>query len=498
MTRRQCALNLADRWLDGEFYAHLPHDFTVELENGSGEYIPLLRRRPSWQANIPQLLSRELSFKLWAGQNRPRFDHDSEALCDAAETLVREGHLIEKMVEATFCGQAGSVFVSFSLVDQSIEFDVWHARDCTPMFDDAGELQACRIQYLCSGQNFLAQGVTQAIGEEGVEPIVSDGQYWFTREYGPMLTVTYRPIVGEDFKPNDPETAHLLRPDEERLQVHALGQIPGVWIRNLPGGDHPDGACTFEPGLENCVVLDYTMSQLDRGLLYNLCPQVVLQGELLNETFEDGAGQHRIHRGPTNVFQFPAVQKGLEGQQTGGGDAKLLESNGAVFEKAREIVELMKKLILEQILASRKDPDKFSGPQSGAAAKILDEEHDALVQVMRSSYGERGFLPLVKLALVAAFLVGHPGVPNVDPSELKLVWPVLHKLTPQDFSLLQPALFQAVQLGWIGPEDAQKIWAANLDIPLKSLPPPQAPPALPDPVELAKAKSAGKPGDQTE
>ena len=156
----------------------------------------------------------------------------------------------------------------------------------------------------------------------------------------------------------------------------------------------------------------------------------------------------------------------------------------------------MKKLILEQILASRKDPDKFSGPQSGAAAKILDEEHDALVQVMRSSYGERGFLPLVKLALVAAFLVGHPGVPNVDPSELKLVWPVLHKLTPQDFSLLQPALFQAVQLGWIGPEDAQKIWAANLDIPLKSLPTPMAPPPLPDPVDLAKTRGAAGETDE--
>ena len=37
--------------------------------------------------------------------------------------------------------------------------------------------------------------------------------------------------------------------DAARTVRHGLGFVPIVWIRNLPGGDEIDGACTFRPAI---------------------------------------------------------------------------------------------------------------------------------------------------------------------------------------------------------------------------------------------------------
>ena len=49
------------------------------------------------------------------------------------------------------------------------------------------------------------------------------------------------------------------RSDENRTVQHALGFVPMVWVRNLPGGDGTDGACTFRAAIETAIEIDYQL-----------------------------------------------------------------------------------------------------------------------------------------------------------------------------------------------------------------------------------------------
>lgn len=465
-TFRQRRLSFLDLALDGELYEHLPNPFT-KAKNRDGTPVRMTDRRPSFQYGIPHMVAQECAFKLWAGKNRPRLVSEApnaEDLVESAETLIEQGCLIEKMTEATIRGSVGSVFVTFgitlSMAEPNIQFDVWRAKDCTPVFDDAGELVNCRVQYPIAGSSFLAQGVTVAVKGPGeFERIRPDEFYWFTRSYDRVFVVTYLPILLNAYDPNDPADQALLLPDYARSSLHLLGFVPGQWMRNLPDGQPPDGASTFGRALGNCVVLDYTLSQIPLSLWYNLCPRVVMWGDFLDD--EDApvgkAGQaSELHF--EGDSQTPAAS-------VGHGDAHLLETNGAALESAQAFTEHMRKLILEQIMASRKDPDKFSGPQSGKAAAILDEEHTSLIQVKRSAYGEKGFKPLLRKALWAAWLANHPAVTS-EPvfTGFGLDWPETHGFTPQELGQMLPSLMQVVEAKGLEIDEVGKVVRVNLDL----------------------------------
>jgi hypothetical protein len=432
----------------------------------------MLDRRPSFQYGIPHMVAQECALKLWAGKNRPRLTSkaaNGDSLIESAEALIEEGCLIEKMTEATIRGSVGSSFITFgitlSMGAPNIQFDVWRSKDCTPIFDDAGELVSCRVQYLSDGSAFLSQGVNYAIDDVN-EPMVevqADKAYWFTRDYTRQNVVTYLPVVAT-FDPRDREDKRLLVPDYARSSIHMLGFVPGQWLRNLPDGRPPDGASTFGRALSNCVVLDYTLSQIPLSLWYNLCPRVVMWGDFIDQVDDDANPAARATAAKADALHFEGDQA-QAGQSVGHGDAHLLETNGAALDKAQAFTELMRKLILEQIMASRKDPDKFSGPQSGKAAAVLDEEHTSLIQVKRSAYGDKGFRPLLRKAMWAAWLAGHP-VMTAEPdfTGFKLEWPETHAFTPQEIGQMLPPLQALVESGGLEMDEVARVVRVNLDL----------------------------------
>ena len=466
-------------FLRGHFYDHLPNPFSAETRS-DGEYIPILERRPSVPYNLPRAISAETRRWLWSGRNCPRLMCEDEDLLEAAQRLVRESGMIKKMAEATFFGSVGSVAVTFQIRVGAdgyprVMFDTWRAKDCQVTFNDVGELTNLRVQYICPGRSFLAQGITHAATETGPsnldKPIERDKLYWFTRDYTDQWVITYRPLEEGDYNPREPSDQRRLIVDIDRSTAHALGFVPGEWIQNLPGGEHPDGDCTWWPALNTAITLDYTLSMIPRGLWYNLCPQLVIEGELLNQGVDQNG--RMLIRGPSNVLQMAPLEKGVGGQQHGGGQAYLLESNGAVFGKAVEIVDAFKKIAKEQIQASRKDPDKLTSAQSGVAVDTLEQEHMGLVQELRQSYGEDGYMPLLRKVTLAAYLAEHPlmrGIrldPDVLEEELSLQWP-REIISAQDFSLIEPALMDAVERKMVPAEDIAGWIRTHLDLPFRA------------------------------
>lgn len=449
---RYMRLDCYDLLLDGDFYNHLNHSFYDETDS-SGQPIPLEDRRPSAQFRLCRWVARWTARKIFAGRHQPRLFHEDKEAAKRLRKLANASKLWRTMLETVFCGAVGSVAVTFRVDGEgeraTAHFSIWRAKYCVPSFDQAGNLSALRLQY----QTSYAQ--LKNMGAPGVEP---GKTYWFVRDYLPDAEVTYKPVEKDDWNPVDgfKKDKGPFVPWDEEVVKHDLGFVPGHWFVNLVGGTAPDGACTFEDAIPNSLELDYNLSQLGRGARYNATPQLVIIGEMRNA---------QVTRGPMQYIHLEASRKGDDGEfQEGAGDAKLLEMGGAGFDAALRLIEFLRNLALEQISASRKDPEKMHGPLSGRAMEYLDEDCYDLINELRGQFGESGVLPLLKKVIRATGI-------NIDESGIALQWPRLSALTAIDLSQILSPMVQAVtplpvpgEQGTVGPEG--KVSAPLLGEPL--------------------------------
>ena len=109
----------------------------------------------------------------------------------------------------------------------------------------------------------------------GYEIADPDQDYWFAREWDDEFETWLLPSLAG----GESQAARLV--DEARTVRHALGFVPIVWIRNLPGasstGDPSDGACTFRAAVETSIEIDYQLSQAGRGLKYSSDPTLLIK-----------------------------------------------------------------------------------------------------------------------------------------------------------------------------------------------------------------------------
>ena len=452
---RYCArysrLDLLDRCLDGTLYDVLPYSYYDERKT-NGDPVPMKDRRPAAQFHLPQLVARSCARKLFSGRHIPRIRNaDNPKLALEFEKNLTNWKLWEALIEAASRGSVGSVAVTFRVSeDQRISFSVWPSKYCTPTFDDMGQLAALRVAYVTTAAQL------EAAGAEGLNPT---RMYWFVRDYLPTSEINYVPLEHDQWNPVGVNIAEgiALTPREEI--THNFGFVPGVWFRNLAGGETPDGLCTWRPALENSIELDYDLSQSGRGVRYNCAPQLVVIGQLAGDTTDDDGV---LHRGPADYLQFNAAHKTEDGETIGGGDAKLLEMDGAGTKAALDLTERLRALALEQICASRKNPEQIKGVLSGRAMEYLDEDFNDLVMELRTAYDPIELVGKVAMALGMDDLVGG----------LVSQWPRLYAPTVQDIALLIPALIAAIG----GDQQAQAKPTNPGEVAPKPLP--QVPPLL--------------------
>ncbi len=435
---RARALDILKRVLNGTLYDVLPYQFHEERGAG-GEYIPLRSRRPSVRYALSRVVVEDSVSLLFSEGHFPTLDCADHAVRSLLSDLVRETRLNQVMTDAAVKGSIGSVAIFMRVLASRIFFDVLDTTYLTPVWDQQAPDTLTRVQERYK----VAGSVLAANGYEGIDPSID---YWFQRNWDWDAETWFLPApVGR------PADAII---DDSRTVRHALGFVPIVWIRNLPGpsasGDPNDGACTFRAAVETQIEIDYQLSQAGRGLKYSSDPTLIIK--------EPATSDSEIVKGAGNALLVSEK-----------GDAKLLEIGGTASAAVLDYVRTLRELALESIHGNRASADRLSAAQSGRALELMNQGLIWLADNLRVSYGEGALLQLCRMILRARtqypLRVMGKSVPELDPNvRLGLKWPRWYPLTADDRQKDAQTLATLVRSGQLSRETAVKAIADTYDI----------------------------------
>lgn len=423
-------LELYRRVLEGTIYDALPYAFGDE-RNGAGEYIPLRARRPSVRYGLCRVVVEDSVALLFSAGHFPQIVCDDPAVEALLGDVMRECRLNEAMIDAALRGSVGSVAILLRVLKGRLFCSVLETQYLTPLWrEDAPDtLASVTERYKVKGAELLVQGY---------EDIEATQYYWFQRVWNTAAETWYLPS----------SVAHEAPPqiDEARSVRHGLGFVPVVWIRNLPGGDGVDGACTFRAAIETGIEIDYQLSQAGRGLKYASDPTLLIK--------EPATTDRELVKGAGNALIVSEK-----------GDAKLLEIGGTASAAVIEYVRTLREMALESVHGNRANADRLSAAQSGRALELMNQGLIWLADNLRISYGEGGLLPLLRMVLRArqrfALRVMGQDFPEVDCEvRLSLRWPRWYPASADDRLKEAQAIATLVNAGQMSRETAVKSLAA--------------------------------------
>lgn len=418
-------LDILRRVLDGRLYDVLPNEFHEERGAG-GEYIPIRNRRPSVRYPLARIVVDDSTSLLFGDGHFPTLDCADPVVRTVLSHMAEECRLNAVMLDAARLGSVGSVAVEMRVLGGRVFFRVLDTRFLTPSWDPQEPDRLMRVgeRYKVSGRQLAARGY------DGCDP---NGAYWFEREWDDTAERWFQPRLVSD----------LASPvvDELRSVRHRLGFVPITWIRNLPGGDEIDGACTFAAAIETGIEIDYQLSQAGRGLKYSSDPMLLIR--------EPAAPDGEMIRGGGNALVVGA-----------NGDAKLLEINGTAAEAVIEYVRTLREYALEGVHGNRASAERLSAAQSGRALELMNQGLVWLADRLRVSYGA-GLLELARMVLRASAVlrmtVRGEAVPALDPlARLSLAWPRWTPPTADERAQDANSLVTLLNAGLISREGAMK------------------------------------------
>lgn len=431
-------LDILKRVLDGRLYDVLPYQFHEE-RGGGGEYIPLRNRRPSVRYALCRIVVEDSVSLLFSEGHFPTIDCADRAIRSALADIVKESRLNLAMTQAAMRGSIGSVAILMRVLSGRIFFDVLDTTYLVPEWDPQEPDTLLRVteKYKVPGGALAANGYD--IADPGLE-------YWFTRSWDTEAETW--------FMPNAVTSTFDADIDDIRSVQHALGFVPIVWIRNLPGpsstGDAADGACTFRAAIETQIEIDYQLSQAGRGLKYSSDPTLLIK--------EPATTDNEIVKGAGNALVVSEK-----------GDAKLLEIGGTASAAVIEYVRTLRELALESVHGNRASADRLTAAQSGRALELMNQGLIWLADNLRISYGEGALLSLARMVLRASQVyrlhVMGEDIPAMDPTaRLSLVWPRWYPPTADDRQKDALTLSALAGAGQISRETAVKAIADTYDI----------------------------------
>jgi hypothetical protein len=435
MPARVKRLDVLRRVLDGTIYDGLPYQF-YEERNGAGEYVPLRMRRPSVRYGLCRVVVEDSVALLFSAAHFPSVECADADMANILADILRETKLNEIMVDAAIRGSVGSVAILLRVLRGRVFCSVLDSLYLTPVWDVAAPDTLSRVveKYKVSGTDLAAQGY------ENVDPAAV---YWFQRIWDGAAETWYVP-----WAVNDPLAAPVV--DTVRSVVHGLGFVPLVWIRNLPGGDGVDGACTFRAAIETNIEIDYQLSQAGRGLKYSSDPTLLIK--------EPASSDSEIVKGAGNALVVSEK-----------GDARLLEIGGTACEAVISYVRTLREFALETLHGNRSSADRLTAAQSGRALELINQGLIWLADNLRISYGDGGLLALLKMIVRASNVfplqVMGEMVPPLDATQrLTLRWPRWYPLSADDRLKEAQAIATLTNAGQLSRETAVKSMAAGLGI----------------------------------
>jgi hypothetical protein len=435
---RSRMLDILQRVLNGTLYDVLPHQFHEERGAG-GDYIPLRNRRPSVRYALSRIVVEDSVALLFSEGHFPTIDCSDGAVRAVFADLVKECRLNQVMIEAAIRGSVGSGAILMRVLRGRLFFSALETTFLTPSWDPEAPdtLLAVTERYKVTGAQLAGEGYTIA------DPAL---EYWFMRRWDREAETWYQPLPVGAATPPAIDPARSVR--------HALGFVPLVWVRNLPGpsatGDPNDGASTFRAAIETQIEIDYQLSQAGRGLKYSSDPTLLIK--------EPASTDGEIVKGAGNALVVSEK-----------GDAKLLEIGGTASAAVLDYVRVLREMALESIHGNRASADRLTAAQSGRALELMNQGLIWLADMLRVSYGEGALLALARMVLQAAqryrLIVQGEAIPRLDPAaRLTLAWPRWVPPTADDRMKDAQTLATLAAARQISQQTAIKSIAATYDI----------------------------------
>jgi len=403
MPARVARLDILRRVLEGTIYDNLPYQFHEE-RNGAGEYIPLRMRRPSVRYGLCRIVVEDSVALLFSAGHFPAIECADADLMNVLGDVIAETRLNEVMIDAAIRGSVGSVAILMRVLQGRVFFSVMESLYLTPVWSVLAPDTLSRVteKYKVSGSDLAAQGY---------ENVDAGTVYWFQRVWDENAETWFLPWAVND------RVAQPVR-DAERSVVHGLGFVPVVWIKNLPGGDAVDGACTFRSAIETNIEIDYQLSQAGRGLKYSSDPTLLIK--------EPATSDSEIVKGAGNALVVSEK-----------GDAKLLEIGGTACDAVISYVRTLREFALESVHGNRASADRLTAAQSGRALELMNQGLIWLADNLRISYGTCGILALMNMVVRASAVfplkVMGETVPALDARpRVSLRWPRWYPLSADD------------------------------------------------------------------
>jgi hypothetical protein len=339
------------------------------------------------------------------------------------------------MLDALLRGSVGSVALLLRVLQGRVFVAVLPTMHLTPVWDEGlpDKLLLVTERYKVRGADLVARGY------DDLDPAT---QYWFMRRWNSEREEWYFPW------PVHGDGGPVV--DEGRTALHDLGFVPIVWIRNLPGGDGVDGACTFRPALESMIEIDYQLSQAGRGLKYSSDPTLLIK--------EPAGLDGPLVRGGANALVVSEK-----------GDARLLEINGTAAQAVIDYVRTLREFALEGVHGNRASPEKISAAQSGRAIEMMSQGLIWLADNLRVSYGA-ALLRLARMITLASNryalqVTGGDIAPIPVTTRWSLKWPRWQMPGAEDRERDARTLGQLAAAGQISRLTAVKSIADVYDIP---------------------------------
>lgn len=434
---RQFTIDVLTRVLNGKLYDHLEHDFHSEKTSG-GEYIPLRERRPSVRYSLCKTVVDDAVSLLFSEGHFPAIECEDETTRDTLSDLLKETKLNEVMIDAALRGSVGSVAIFMRVINGRVFLEAKSTQFLTPTWrDDAPDtLATITEQYKVKGKVLKDMGY--AISDDD-----KNAEFWFRRLWDDKAETWYLP-----WKVRDEKAGAVV--DTTKTKQHGLGFVPAEWVKNLPGGNGVDGACTFWDAIDTSIEIDYQLSQAGRGLKYSSDPTLLIK--------EPAVSDGQMVKGAGNALVVAAE-----------GDAKLLEINGTAAQAVIEYVRMLRELALESIHGNRANADKVSAAQSGRAMELMNQALIWLADKLRISYGEGAMLSLLKKIVAASnkypLQVGGQKIEALKAdAKLSLRWPAWYAPTYADKQTQAETLNTLRTGGLLSRETAVKSLATSYDI----------------------------------
>ncbi len=438
---RQHRLSLLLKVLDGSLYDHLLYPFAQERMEGSGEYIPILKRRPSVRYRLAATVVEDSVSLLFGDGRFPAFDCADPQTRRGLERLAKALKLNQVMLEAATLGSIGSVAILVRVLNNRLFAEVKATPYLTPVWkrDAPDVLEKVTERFKVKGE---------ALGSLGydIAPEAAAVDFWFQREWDSDAETWHLPVRWDDPRAANPPV------DESRTVRHGLGFLPLIWIKNLPGGDAIDGAATLpREAIETGIEIDYQLSQAGRGLRYASDPTLLIKEPA-------GADDANLIRSASQALIVSAE-----------GDAKLLEISGSASQAVVDYCRTLRDLALEGAHGSRVNPDKLAAAQSGRAMELLNQPLIWLADRLRAAYGEGGLLPLTRLLIALsttqALVLDDGPLPPLDPNaRLGLVWPKWFAPTYSDSQVQAETFVTLTKAGLMSRASAVRLLAPTYDI----------------------------------